>query len=110
MKLLLDQNLSFKLIPSLRDDFPESCHVKDLEMTAADDEVVWAVAIERGFAIVSKDADFLHRSLLRGQPPKVIQLRLGNCSSRHILETLHRKRAVIQDFLCHPEEALLIID
>ncbi len=110
MKLLLDQNLSFKLVPSLRADFPESCHLRDLDLTTSDDETIWRVAAEHGFAILSKDTDFLHRSLLRGHPPKVIQLRLGNCSSRGILASLIKDRAIIQEFLRNPEESLLIID
>ena len=34
-----------------------------------------------GFAIVSKDADYNSLSVVRGSPPKVIWLLLGNCTT-----------------------------
>ena len=109
MKLLFDQNLSFKLVPPLQRDFPGSCHIRDLGLTTGEDDAIWRVAAAQDFAIVSKDSDFLHRSLLRGHPPKVIQLRLGNCSSRTILDVLLRERGVFDAFLGNPDESLLII-
>ena len=84
MKLLFDQNLSFKLPPRLNSAFPDSKHVKDFGLTGNDDEAIWQLALEQGFVIVSKDSDFLHRSLLRGHPTKVIQVRIENGSTKHI--------------------------
>lgn len=109
MKLLRDQNLSAKLVSPLLKEFPGSRHVKDLGLTRADDEAIWRIAAESGFAIVSKDSDFLHRSLLRGHPPKVIQLRLGNCTSQSVLDALVRERGLIRQFLQDLEESLMII-
>ena len=84
MKLLFDQNLSFKLPLSLNAVFPGSKHVKDFGLTGNDDEAIWQLCSNQSFVIVSKDSDFLHRSLLRGHPPKVIQVRVGNCSTQHV--------------------------
>jgi len=109
MKLVFDQNLSFKLAPILDSVFPESKHVKDFGLTGNDDEAIWQLALNQSFVIVSKDSDFLHKSLLRGHPPKVIQLRIGNCSTRHIHELLVREEHTIKKFLNNPNEALLII-
>jgi predicted nuclease of predicted toxin-antitoxin system len=109
MKLVFDQNLSFKLAPILDSVFPGSKHVKDFGLTGKDDEAIWILALEQSFVIVSKDTDFLHRSLLRGHPPKVIQLRVGNCSTRHIHELFIREEETINEFLNNPNEALLII-
>ncbi|MBI5472867.1 MAG: DUF5615 family PIN-like protein [Ignavibacteriae bacterium] len=88
MKLLLDQHLSYRLVPKLSDFFPGSKHVKDFEMTEVDDEVIWQFAATNDFVIVSKDTDFFHRSSVRGSPPKVIFLRVGNCTSKRILATI----------------------
>ena len=109
MKLVFDQNLSFKLISILDSVFPGSKHVKDFGLTGNDDEAIWVLALEQSFVIVSKDTDFLHRSLLRGHPPKVIQLRVGNCSTRHIHELFIREEETINEFLNNQNEALLII-
>ena len=109
MKLVFDQNLSFKLVPILDSVFPGSKHVKDFGLTGNDDDAIWKLALEQSFVIVSKDTDFLHRSLLRGHPPKVIQLRVGNCSTRDIHELFTREEGTIKEFLNNPNEALLII-
>lgn len=109
MKLVFDQNLSFKLVPILDRAFPGSKHVKDFGLTGRDDEAIWKLAADQHFVIVSKDSDFLHRSLLRGHPPKVIQVRMGNCSTRHIRDLFIREESIIKDFLGNPNEALLVI-
>ena len=81
MKLVFDQNLSFKLPPILNSEFPVSKHVKVFGLTGNDDEAIWQLALEQSFVIVSADSDFLHRSLLRGHPLKGIQLQIGNAST-----------------------------
>ena len=58
VKLLFDQNLSYRLVHQLAHLFPDSLHVRDVRLQAADDDQVWRYAEENGFAIVSKDADF----------------------------------------------------
>ena len=65
MKLLLDQNLSDKIPSKIRDLYPDTTHVKWVQMERADDRQIWAFASENGFVIVSKDNDFYQRSLLR---------------------------------------------
>jgi len=84
MRLLLDQNLSWRLVPRWEDSFPGSAHVRDFGMTAAGDEELWSFAREHGFVIVSKDGDFDDERVFRGPLPKVIHLVVGNASSsRH---------------------------
>jgi len=89
--------------------FPGSKHVKDFGLTGDDDEAIWDLALCEQFTIVSKDADFLHRSLLRSHPPKVIQLRLGNCSTQSIQNLFIREEAMLKEFIENPNEALLVI-
>jgi predicted nuclease of predicted toxin-antitoxin system len=61
VKLLFDQNLSRSLVGRLRDVYPESAHVRELDLATADDAAVWDYARSRGFIIVSKDSDFHER-------------------------------------------------
>ena len=84
MRLLFDQNLPPRLVRSLADLYPDSMHVRDLGLKAADDETVWAYAVEHELAIISKDSDFRQRSFLFGPPPKVVWIRRGNCSTTEI--------------------------
>ena len=98
MKLLLDQNLSFKLVAAVADLFPDSAHVRDVGLAEASDQDVWDYARDNGFVIASKDDDFHQRSFLYGAPPKVIWLRLGNCSTSRILDCLRCNSANIVAF------------
>ncbi len=91
MRLLFDQNLSPRLVGVLTDLYPGSIHVRDVGLQAADDEAVWNYAGAHGLVIVSKDSDFRQRSFLFGHPPKVIWIRLGNCSTSQI-EAILRSR------------------
>jgi predicted nuclease of predicted toxin-antitoxin system len=63
-----------------------------------------------GFAIVSKDADFRQMSFLFGTPPKVIWLRLGNCTTDDIIRCLGESEAAVANFLLDPESPLLVLD
>jgi predicted nuclease of predicted toxin-antitoxin system len=98
MKLLFDENLSPKLPGLLADLFPDSVHVRDVGMKATDDPLVWDYAKNNGFMIVSKDADMHDLSLVFGNPPKVIWLRLGNCSTSQVANLLRRDVDVIKLF------------
>jgi len=72
MKLLLDHNLSYRLVSSLETLYPGSKHVRQINMTTASDVTVWSYARKHGMILTSKDSDFYHRSMLLGHPPKVI--------------------------------------
>ena len=110
MKLLIDQNISHRLTQSLARIFPGSKHVVDLGLQGADDERVWKTARDGGFAILTKDSDFLYRSMIRGHPPKAIQLRVGNRSTDQIVLFLAAKKHEIRRFLKDRKESLLILD
>ena len=90
MKLLFDQNLSFRLVPALSDLYPASRHIRDVDLTTATDEQVWKYAAQHGFTIISKDVEFHQRSLLFGAPPKVVWVGLGNCSTDSVGNLLRR--------------------
>ena len=90
MKLLFDQNLSFKLCRQLADCFPESNQVRLLGLDRADDVAVWQYAAESGFALMTLVVDFAEMAALRGPPPKVIWLRCGNQRTATIEALLRR--------------------
>jgi predicted nuclease of predicted toxin-antitoxin system len=48
--------------------------------------------------IVSKDADMHDLSLVFGNPPKVIWLRLGNCSTLQVENSLRQNFEVVKIF------------
>ena len=109
MRLLLDQNLSPRLLPALADLFPDSTHVREVGLKAAADHAVWQYAAQHGFAIVSKDADFHERSFLLGQPPKVIWIRRGNCSTDEVAAILRDHHAEMLVFERDEEGSFLAL-
>ncbi len=58
MKLLFDQNLSFKLCLRLKDLFPNSQQVRLLEMSDSDDRDIWRHCATNDFIVVTQDSDF----------------------------------------------------
>ncbi|MBS1770432.1 MAG: DUF5615 family PIN-like protein [Acidobacteria bacterium] len=99
MKLLFDENLSHRLSERLGDMFPGSTHVRNVGLKASDDPDVWKYAAANDFVIVSKDVDMHDRSLLFGFPPKVIWIRLGNCSTSEVENLIRREIELISRFI-----------
>jgi predicted nuclease of predicted toxin-antitoxin system len=53
-------------------------------MKSTIDPIVWDYAKSNDLMIVSKDADMHDLSLVFGNPPKVVWIRLGNCSTLQV--------------------------
>lgn len=109
MKLLVDQNLPPKLAKVASTEFPGSCHVIDLQFDAEDDQEIWELAKTEGFVVISKDSDFLHRSLTYGAPPKVIHIDRGNCSTAECIALFFDHLPEIKNFVDDAESSLLVI-
>ncbi|USR90956.1 DUF5615 family PIN-like protein [Phormidium yuhuli AB48] len=109
MKLLLDENLSDRIISKIIDLYPNSEHVKTLVLTNTDDGVIWEYAKQNAFVIVSKDSDFHQRSLLYGHPPKFIYLRVGNSPTSKIVRILRDNFGIISEFGDRESESILVL-
>jgi len=109
VKLLLDANLSPRLVGLLAGSFDEIAHVRELDLAAADDAMIRAVAADRGFLIVTMDSDFNDLAYLQGAPPKIAWLRLGNVSTARVAEALEANAATIAEFSRDAEAAVLTI-
>lgn len=99
MKLLLDENLSRRLVPFLQHDYPGSSQVVLLGLESASDRVVWQKAKDDGYVIVTRDADFQELSLVWGPPPKVVRLRTLNQTRAATLKVLIDNRELIVESL-----------
>jgi predicted nuclease of predicted toxin-antitoxin system len=96
--LLFDEQLSERLVNVLGDVFPGSLHVRHAGAGGASDALVWQRARELGCTVVTKDEDFQRLAILRGAPPKVVWIRLGNCSTEEVAELLRQRRRDIEAF------------
>jgi predicted nuclease of predicted toxin-antitoxin system len=109
MKLLFDQNLSHKLVRALADLFPDCAHVRQFGLKESPDPDVWSFAKANRYVIVSKDDDFHQRSFLYGHPPKVIWVRLGNCSTGDVENCIRAHAADLIAFEADPHAAFLAL-
>ena len=103
MKLLLDENLSRRILPFLQNDYPGSTQIALLGMERANDLEVWRYAKDNHYVIVSKDSDFYDLSLLYGTPPKVVWLKSGNVSKSAVTQLLLDNREKIESLLAQDE-------
>ena len=107
MKLLFDENLSDRLATLLADLFPNSEHVRNIGMKSSADPAVWSHAKSNQFMIVSKDVDMHDLSLIFGNPPKVIWVRLGNCSTLEVEKLIRSHYSSIREF--YDDDALSLL-
>lgn len=109
MKLLLDENLSRRLVRRIEDLFPGSRHVASEGLVQASDAEIWNYARANGFVIVSADADFYELAISLGPPPKVVWLK-GCDYPAETAEGLIRSEAIrITEFEKDPEKAVLVL-
>jgi predicted nuclease of predicted toxin-antitoxin system len=109
MKLLLDQNLSFKLCDTLKSIFPEIIHVNKLGLQKENDDNLWKFAKNNSFIIVTKDSDFSEKAIVKGFPPKTIWIKKGNCSTKEIEKILRNKFLEIKSFSEDNINSILIL-
>jgi predicted nuclease of predicted toxin-antitoxin system len=107
--LLLDENLAARLVADLADVYPGCSHVGDRGLAGRPDHAIWQHARDQGFVIVTKDEDFQQLSVLHGAPPKVIWIRLGNCSTADISRLLRGRRNEIDRFIADSEATFLAL-
>ena len=109
MRLLLDENLSARLVPMLADAYPGSAHLADAGLLGAPDVAVWGHAAAGGYVLVTKDEDFQRLAVLRGPPPKVVWLRLGNCATADVARLLRLRCDDVTRFVADADAAFLAL-
>ena len=109
MKILYESNLSHKLVKSLQDIFPDSTHPKFFSSQKASDIEIWNYAQKFSYMIVTKNEDYHNLVTLKGHPPKVIWIRIGNCSNKIIEMILKKNLLTIHTFYENSEMSELLL-
>ncbi len=99
MKLLFDQNISYRIEKKLNSNFDFSKHISSVGLKDSEDIEIWNFAKKESFTIVTFDSDFYDISLINGCPPKIIWIRMGNLTTTQIYDFLNTKILVIRNFL-----------
>jgi predicted nuclease of predicted toxin-antitoxin system len=93
----------------MSDIFLGSLHVSLVGLGSASDDDVWAFALANAYVIVTKDADFSDYGVVRGYPPKVVWLRLGNCTTRQIESVVRGNQKAIEKMVSDPALGILTL-
>lgn len=96
MKLLVDENISYRVIDSIISYFPNSVHVSNIIKGKITDLEIWDYAKINDYVIVTYDQDFYEWQQLKGFPPYVVWLRFGNAPTNYIAKklTLHKQQII----------------
>lgn len=98
VRLLFDENISFRIVKRVADFFPGSLHVSDVLTKPISDQAIFDHARTHHFCIVTFDSDFQMLQALNGFPPKIIWLRIGNTSTLSIVDRLISHADQIRSF------------
>jgi hypothetical protein len=99
VKLLFDQNISFRVVNQLKSVFTGCAHVNDLHLLNKTDREIWNFSKKENYSIVTFDADFYDMVTLFGPPPKIIWLRTGNTRSENLTKILQNRAEIIRAFI-----------
>jgi predicted nuclease of predicted toxin-antitoxin system len=83
--------------------------VHNVGLDRASDTEVWEYAVAHGYMIVSKDADFYQRSVVLGSPPKIVWLRVGNCTVAESADILRERYVEVVRFVEQSTADFLIL-
>lgn len=107
--LLFDQNLSFKIVSRLEEDYPNSIQVRNVGLKNASDREIWKYAKKHHLIIVTFDADFYDLSVVWGFPPKIIWIRSLNQTTQAAENLLKQHKENIISFIENSDLACLEI-
>lgn len=98
MKFIVDAQLPKSLSDFLNQKGFDSYHTLDLpDRNKTKDSQIAKLANEEGRIVISKDIDFLESFIVRSEPQKLIIIKTGNISNRHLLQIFENNlEALIQ--------------
>lgn len=110
MKLLLDQNISYKVARLLENSFAEVKHVSKLGLVNVADTAIWDFAKINGYSIVTFDSDFIDLAVLYSSLPKIIWLKFGNAPNLKVANKIISHREEIHEFLSDDKNEIFFLE
>ncbi|MDI3471479.1 MAG: hypothetical protein OJF62_003542 [Pseudolabrys sp.] len=109
MRFLIDAQLPPALARHLVTDGHNAEHVADAGLLSASDDRIWRYATDTGAILVTKDEDFVTmRALSKGGRPQVIWVRVGNTTTRILIERFNAAFVAVVDALKRGETVVQI--
>ena len=109
MKLLIDENISYRIIKLINKHIPNSIHVSSIRKNRFSCLDIWLYAKDNDYIIVTYDEDFYEWQSLRDYPPKIIWFRFGNSNTEIIADKLINNIEQIKKFYKNKDIGLLEI-
>jgi predicted nuclease of predicted toxin-antitoxin system len=109
MRLLFDQNISFRVVKQLKTTFPEVTGVRESGLVNADDYEIWEYARQNNYTVVSFDKDIPDIGSVKGYPPKIVWLRTGNMSNQAILALFLDHAEQFAAFIANEKNGCLMV-
>jgi len=111
LKFIVDTQLPPKLSTWISKRGHDAVHTFDFEKGALlDDKEIVIIAIEQSRIIVTKDSDFFDHFLLKGSPPKVLLLEIGNCSNKKLTKIFEKHFNLFVELFDIQNSSLVIQD
>tara|TARA_R110002050_G_scaffold300722_2_gene471883 strand:- start:23312 stop:23647 length:336 start_codon:yes stop_codon:yes gene_type:complete len=110
MKLLIDQNISNRIIESISDIFPGSAHVKEANLSDASDEEIRAYAYSNKFALVTTISDFFDLNMVLENAPKIIYIKGNHVTTNKLEWAVRVNQEGIENFISENPATCLTIN
>ena len=89
MKIIIDANISWRIVKFIESYFTQCLHAKNIEIPQpARDSEIRRYAIENEFHILTFDVDFINLSSADNLKSKIILLKTGNVSTKELSDKL----------------------
>lgn len=109
MKFLVDTQLPPRLVEYLSQKGENVVHTSSFPSGhLLTDKQIREIAVQQERIIITKDSDFLDFFLMKGAPPIVLLIKIGNCSNQELLKTIDERWLLIQQKF-HDEKASFIV-
>lgn len=109
MRLLFDQNVSYRVVKQLKPHFPNAVGVREVGLLNADDFQIWEYARQYDYTVVTFDKDIPAIGAVRGFPPKIIWLRTGNLSNQAVVLLFLERAAPFAEFIADGRKGCLLV-
>ncbi|RZJ58293.1 MAG: hypothetical protein EOO55_01130 [Hymenobacter sp.] len=104
MRLLLDENVSWRLVAHLRPQCAAVLHVRDTGLNESPDTNIWRYARQHDYDLLTKDEDFVRLVLTEGFPPRVVALQNAQVPVKQLAAFLLARLPQLEAFLGKQQE------
>lgn len=86
MRFLVDAHLPMRLVYWLRERGHDVIHTRELPLKNETDDIdIIQLSVDQDRIVISKDEDFFKYFILKGQPPKLLKLTMGNIDNKGLI-------------------------